>query len=148
MVSKLPHPKTLESRSKVTLCSRVSDIRATCHDDAGNLDIRVPENLNRENRQRARCAQEVDALASGNPVIRVPEKLKGENGLSAGTQKERRTAKGEERDTRGKETAEETRGPPTHTSERDSRMKIGATPQRDRRVPRSLNSTTSLEGRG
>ncbi|KAJ1117345.1 hypothetical protein NDU88_005545 [Pleurodeles waltl] len=47
---------------------------------AGNPDIRVPENLTREDGQRAWRAEEGEAAEAGNPDIRVPENLKREDG--------------------------------------------------------------------
>ncbi|KAJ1194309.1 hypothetical protein NDU88_003598 [Pleurodeles waltl] len=58
------------------LCSRASEFPATYRAEAGNPDIRVPENTNREDGQSARRAQEEDAIEAGNPDSRVPENLK------------------------------------------------------------------------
>ncbi|KAJ1160506.1 hypothetical protein NDU88_001008 [Pleurodeles waltl] len=61
-------------------CSRVSEIPATHCADAGNPDIRVPENTNSEYGQSARRVEEGDAAEAGNTDIRVPKTLNRDNG--------------------------------------------------------------------
>ncbi|KAJ1199174.1 hypothetical protein NDU88_003012 [Pleurodeles waltl] len=78
----------------MAVCSRVSDIPATYHAEAGNPDIRVPENIDREDGQSVQRTQEEDAIAAGNPDIRVPKNLKRKNGLRAARAEKEEDAEG------------------------------------------------------
>ncbi|KAJ1188535.1 hypothetical protein NDU88_005296 [Pleurodeles waltl] len=67
------------------MCPRVLDIPATCHAEARNPDIQVPENTETKEGLSVRHAQQEDAIPDGNPDIRDPKNIKREIGLRAGS---------------------------------------------------------------
>ncbi|KAJ1113458.1 hypothetical protein NDU88_001703 [Pleurodeles waltl] len=114
-------------RRSLPTCSRVSDIPATYHAEAGNPGIRVPDKTDRKDRQSAQRAQE-NAIAAGNPDIRVSEKHKKRK-RTAHAQRRKRTLKKKQRRVLRDRTAGQTREPPTPTLGKKSQQTPEITPR-------------------
>ncbi|KAJ1199873.1 hypothetical protein NDU88_003705 [Pleurodeles waltl] len=108
--------------------------------DIENPVIRIPEHVPGTSREEESIAE------AGNPDIRVPDSLKSIDGLRARRALETENAENEEKEGDA-ENGDKTRGRDEHCC-RGRRTPIWEIPQWDKKVPRSVNTATSQEGRG
>ncbi|KAJ1161469.1 hypothetical protein NDU88_001954 [Pleurodeles waltl] len=108
---------------------------------------RFPETYPEKGGER-RARRRAKPPEPGTRISGFPRVSKVKKVCARGAQKGKRMLNGKQRRVRTKKTAGKTREPPTHTLGKKDHLMPETTPRRDRTVPRSSNSATSLKGRG